>query len=81
MYKSLKKKKRLAFIEERLKVLKDVYDYYKTLITFNRKLMEERIGDVEGFDRLVRAESEALVKMFTVEEEIRTLEQEWRVSH
>ena len=81
MFKSLKKKKRLAFIEERLKVLKDVYDYYKTLITFNRKLMEERIGDVEGFDRLVRAESEALVKMFTVEEEIRTLEQEWRVSH
>lgn len=78
MFKYFKRKKRIAQIEARLDVLKDVYMYYKVLIEFNRKLMAENVKDMDGFDRLVKAESKALTTMFSVENEIERLEKELR---
>lgn len=78
MFGFIKRKKRRAFIEERLKVLHGVYDYWKTLIVFSKELLMEKANckDTEGFDNIIIAESKAMNEMFKVEKEVKRLEKE-----
>lgn len=72
-----KRRKRIAFIEMRLKVLEDVLDYYTILKEFNRNMLDNA-SSIDEFEKIADCESEAMLTIIDVENEIKQLRDELR---
>lgn len=72
-----KRRKRIAFIKMRLEVLEDVLDYYTILKEFNRDMLDNA-SSIDEFEKIADCESEAMLTMIDVENEIKQLRDELR---